>query len=70
MFCIFIIANLGCKSKLELSRDKEREMYRDCLHSDVAKIIHEYNGVYKVKDIDSTKNFYILHLYSEKVKTS
>jgi hypothetical protein len=65
MFCILIIANLGCKSKLELSRDKEREMYRDCLHSEVAKIINEYNGVYRVKDIDSTNNFYILHLYSE-----
>jgi hypothetical protein len=62
---LLILPSLGCRSKLELSEDKERELYRDCIHYEVTKIVKESNGLYKVENIDSTKNFYIFYLHSQ-----
>ena len=62
---LLILIFFGCKIKMELPSDKERERFRKCTHSEVPLILAGFQGFWSVESIDSTANYNVLYLYSE-----
>lgn len=62
---LLILIFPGCKTRLELPSDKEREGYRNCTHPEVPLILADFQGFWSVESIDSTEKYNVLYLYSE-----